>query len=171
MCLLDCIEDDQMSLSTFLSSVSRTVNRILLNRQPWFIQPPPQAALGLDYGWDVTSPAREESSHEETSNTATILPFPNSDIIDYLSIWFAVPKKRVSRGKKRMKTTRQKRIKVKENIIVDRRTGEWTLMHHLPHKWKDYLSTDLERRFPRTGALLPPEEQEGEQGSTKEQHN
>mmetsp|Transcript_4233 Transcript_4233/g.6153 ORF Transcript_4233/g.6153 Transcript_4233/m.6153 type:complete len:125 (-) Transcript_4233:337-711(-) len=55
------------------------------------------------------------------------------------SLWFAVPKKKVSRSKKRMKTTFQKRIKMKNNIIVDKRTGELTLMHHLPHNWKDYL--------------------------------
>ena len=61
------------------------------------------------------------------------------DIIEQTSIWFAVPKKKVSPGKKRMKTTRQKRIKLKTNIVVDNRTGELTLMHKLPFNWKDYL--------------------------------
>ena len=39
------------------------------------------------------------------------------------SIWFAVPKSKVSRGKKRMKTTLQKRIKLKDNIVI----GEYYL--------------------------------------------
>eukprot|EP00565_Helicotheca_tamesis_P000097 CAMPEP_0185735224 /NCGR_PEP_ID=MMETSP1171-20130828/24627_1 /TAXON_ID=374046 /ORGANISM="Helicotheca tamensis, Strain CCMP826" /LENGTH=96 /DNA_ID=CAMNT_0028405439 /DNA_START=20 /DNA_END=306 /DNA_ORIENTATION=+ len=39
------------------------------------------------------------------------------------ALWFAVPKKRVSKGKKRMKTTVQKRVKVKNHIMVDGRTG------------------------------------------------
>lgn len=34
------------------------------------------------------------------------------------SIWFAVPKSKISRGKKRMKTTLQKRIKMKDNIVI-----------------------------------------------------
>jgi hypothetical protein len=34
------------------------------------------------------------------------------------SLWFAVPKSKVSRGKKRMKTTLQKRIKTKDNIVI-----------------------------------------------------
>ncbi len=54
-------------------------------------------------------------------------------------IWFAVPKKRVSRSRKRMKTTVQKRIPLKKNIVFDPRTGEVTLMHKLPFNWKDYL--------------------------------
>ena len=54
-------------------------------------------------------------------------------------LWLAVPKSKISRSKKRMKTTNQKRIKLKENIIVDKRTGELTLNHKLPLNWKDYL--------------------------------
>ncbi|CAB9528731.1 expressed unknown protein [Seminavis robusta] len=55
------------------------------------------------------------------------------------ALWFAVPKKKVTRSKKRMKTTAQKRIKLKQHIIDDPRTGEPTLRHKLPLKWKDYL--------------------------------
>lgn len=55
------------------------------------------------------------------------------------AIWFAVPKQKISRHKKRLKTTVQKRIKLKKNIITDPRTGEVTLMHKLPFNWKDYL--------------------------------
>jgi ribosomal protein L32 len=54
-------------------------------------------------------------------------------------LWFAVPKSKISRGKKRMKTTLQKAVKKKEHIVVDRRTGEVTLRHRLPFNWKDYL--------------------------------
>mmetsp|Transcript_15579 Transcript_15579/g.20295 ORF Transcript_15579/g.20295 Transcript_15579/m.20295 type:complete len:118 (-) Transcript_15579:50-403(-) len=55
------------------------------------------------------------------------------------AFWFAVPKQKVSRSKKRMKTTVHKRIKLKENIISDPRTGEVTLMHKLPFNWEEYL--------------------------------
>ena len=55
------------------------------------------------------------------------------------ALWFAVPKKKVTRGKKRMKTTLQKRIKLKDNIVIDKRTGELTLKHKLPYNWKNYL--------------------------------
>jgi len=60
------------------------------------------------------------------------------------SIWFAVPKSKVSRGKKRMKTTLQKRIKQKQNIVIDKRTGELTLRHKLPYNWKNYLPGNAE---------------------------
>lgn len=55
------------------------------------------------------------------------------------AFWFAVPKKKVTKSKKRMKTTRQKRIPLKKNIVADPRTGEPTLMHKLPFSWRDYL--------------------------------
>jgi ribosomal protein L32 len=54
-------------------------------------------------------------------------------------LWLAVPKRKVTRSRKRMKTTIQKRIPLKRNIVTDRRTGETTLMHKLPFNWKDYL--------------------------------
>lgn len=54
-------------------------------------------------------------------------------------IWFAVPKSKISRSRKRMKTTTQKRIPLKKNIVFDPRTGEVTLKHKLPFNWKDYL--------------------------------
>ena len=54
-------------------------------------------------------------------------------------IWFAVPKSKISHSRKRMKTTRQKRIPLKKNIIFDPRTGEVTLKHKMPANWKDYL--------------------------------
>lgn len=55
------------------------------------------------------------------------------------NIWFAVPKSRVTRSKKRMKTTNQKRIKLRKDIVWDKRTGELTLRHRLPFNWKDHL--------------------------------
>ena len=54
-------------------------------------------------------------------------------------IWFAVPKKKVSRHKKRLKTTLQKRIRLRKDIVVDPRTGEVSLKHRMPFNWKDYL--------------------------------
>lgn len=62
---------------------------------------------------------------------------------DDLSIWFAVPKQKVSRMKKRMKTTFRKRIPLRHNIITDPRTGELTLRHKLPFNWKNYLPNVL----------------------------
>lgn len=61
----------------------------------------------------------------------------NPSISDCL--WLAVPKRKVTPGKKRMKTTVQNRIKAKDHVIVDKRTGEPTLRHKLPFNWQDYL--------------------------------
>ena len=57
-------------------------------------------------------------------------------------IWFAVPKSKISRSRKRMKTTRQKRIPLKKNIVFDPRTGEVTLKHKMPFNWKEYIPKD-----------------------------
>ena len=38
-----------------------------------------------------------------------------------------------------MKTTVQKRIPLKQNIVVDRITGELTLRHRLPFRWREYI--------------------------------
>ena len=54
-------------------------------------------------------------------------------------LWFAVPKSRVTRHKKRLKTTAQKRIPLRQDIVTDPRTGETTRLHRLPFNWKDYL--------------------------------
>eukprot|EP00526_Cylindrotheca_closterium_P020403 CAMPEP_0113616176 /NCGR_PEP_ID=MMETSP0017_2-20120614/8101_1 /TAXON_ID=2856 /ORGANISM="Cylindrotheca closterium" /LENGTH=130 /DNA_ID=CAMNT_0000525475 /DNA_START=221 /DNA_END=610 /DNA_ORIENTATION=- /assembly_acc=CAM_ASM_000147 len=54
-------------------------------------------------------------------------------------IWFAVPKRKHTKSRKRMKTTAHKRLKLKKNIVFDPRTGEVTLKHKLPFNWKDYL--------------------------------
>ena len=62
---------------------------------------------------------------------------PRSLLADCL--WFAVPKKKVSRHKKRLKTTVQKRIPLNRNIVTDPRTGEVTLQHKMPANWRDYL--------------------------------
>lgn len=55
------------------------------------------------------------------------------------ALWLAVPKQKVTRHKKRLKTTVQKRIRLRKDIIADPRTGETTLRHKLPFNWKDYL--------------------------------
>jgi ribosomal protein L32 len=55
------------------------------------------------------------------------------------SLWFAVPKKQVTRHKKRLKTTVQKRIPLRTDIVLDPRTGQVTRKHRLPFNWKDYL--------------------------------
>ena len=55
------------------------------------------------------------------------------------ALWLAVPKQKVTRHKKRLKTTVQKRIKLRHDIVTDPRTGETTLRHKMPFNWKDYL--------------------------------
>ena len=73
---------------------------------------------------------------------ATSIPaghLPEAGGGDQQHIWFAVPKSKISRSRKRMKTTRQKRIPIKKNIVFDPRTGEVTLKHKMPFNWKDYL--------------------------------
>mmetsp|Transcript_18323 Transcript_18323/g.42209 ORF Transcript_18323/g.42209 Transcript_18323/m.42209 type:complete len:131 (-) Transcript_18323:440-832(-) len=67
------------------------------------------------------------------------LSFPESGNREQEHIWFAVPKSKISRSRKRMKTTRQKRLPLKKNIVFDPRTGEVTLKHKMPFNWKDYL--------------------------------
>ena len=63
-------------------------------------------------------------------------------------IWLAVPKSRVSKSRKRIKNhLKRTSLKVKDNIIVDGRTGELTLRHHLPLNWKNYLPDENIRPF------------------------
>ena len=54
-------------------------------------------------------------------------------------LWFAVPKQKVTRHKKRLKTTVQKRIPLRTDIVLDPRTGQITRKHRMPVNWKDYL--------------------------------
>lgn len=107
------------------TTIARTVT---LYRQSLFRSPVPALQPCLE---GVTIGDSLASSHERAVGLGI------GDIIG--SIWFAVPKKRVSKSKKRMKTTWQKKIKKKQNIVFDKRTGELTLMHHLPKNWKKYL--------------------------------
>jgi ribosomal protein L32 len=72
----------------------------------------------------------------ESSTTAASAAFE----LLFPSIWnMAVPKKRTSHSKKRLRTTLQKRIKIRNDIWTDPRTGERTLRHRMPLNWKDYL--------------------------------
>ncbi|CAJ1951678.1 unnamed protein product [Cylindrotheca closterium] len=82
-------------------------------QQPWM----PQLA-GME------TPLQQEQQQEEE---------------DQSWIWFAVPKRKHTRSRKRMKTTAHKRLKLKKNIVFDPRTGEVTLKHKLPFNWKEYL--------------------------------
>jgi ribosomal protein L32 len=68
-----------------------------------------------------------------------IQPQQQPESEDNYSIWFAVPKQKISHQKKRMKTTLRTRIPVRHNIIVDPRTGQLTLRHHLPVNWRNFL--------------------------------
>lgn len=55
------------------------------------------------------------------------------------ALWLAVPKRKVTKHRKRLKTTLRKRIKIRQDIVTDPRTGETTLRHKMPFNWKDYL--------------------------------
>ena len=75
-----------------------------------------------------------------------LVGFPNGvmdSVADYNLesswIWFAVPKRKHTKSRKRLKTTVHKRLPLKKNIVFDPRTGEVTLKHKLPFNWKDYL--------------------------------
>jgi len=68
-----------------------------------------------------------------TSTSSTI-----NELIDSIFL-FAAPKKRMSRSKKRMKTTIRDRLPLKANIIRDKRTGQMTLLHKLPFRWREHI--------------------------------
>ena len=108
-----------------ISAVQRQINRFFFFPQPPTISP--QLALaGSSIPLDI--------NNDNNSTTSTLED----------ALWFAVPKSKISRGKKRLKTTLQKRIKVKDNIIIDKRTGELTLKHKLPYNWRNYLPENAE---------------------------
>ena len=62
-------------------------------------------------------------------------------VFDDLSLWFAVPKQKISHSKKRLKQAHKNVMRHKENISTCPRTGEVTLKHKLPLNWKDYIPT------------------------------
>lgn len=109
-------------LRTFLSCTERWLHRWMMF--PWYF-PHPQLALAC---------IPQQAALVQQQNNQ-----PTSSVFDNLSIWFAVPKRKTSHSKKRLRTIYHKRIKIKNNIITDPRTGEITLMHRLPYNWKDYL--------------------------------
>jgi ribosomal protein L32 len=91
-------------------------------------------------GGGVTSKSPWEAVHE--TETAWHVPLPSHHQPQphhQAALWLAVPKQKVTRHKKRLKTTVQKRIPLRHDIITDPRTGETTLRHKLPFNWKDYL--------------------------------
>mmetsp|Transcript_11685 Transcript_11685/g.13161 ORF Transcript_11685/g.13161 Transcript_11685/m.13161 type:complete len:143 (+) Transcript_11685:105-533(+) len=99
-------------------------------------------------GWDMrpTKTSQQISSSFLSLFPRYILPVTTSTLNienhqqeQEQHIWFAVPKSKISRSRKRMKNTRQKRIPLKKNIVFDPRTGEISLRHKLPFNWKDYL--------------------------------
>ncbi len=103
-----------------LSALQRQIDRFFPPIAPQF------SLVGMHHNLDYHCPSASAESPLEDS------------------LWFAVPKKKVTRGKKRLKTTLQKRIKVKDNIVIDKRTGELTLKHKLPYNWKNYLPGNAE---------------------------
>ena len=96
-------------------------------QQQSLVQYPQPALVGLPQ----PDPSSSLLHWEEAENSV--------DDFENDAIWFAVPKRKHTRSRKRKKTTVQKRLKVKQNIVFDPRTGEVTLQHRLPFNWKDYL--------------------------------
>mmetsp|Transcript_15188 Transcript_15188/g.28819 ORF Transcript_15188/g.28819 Transcript_15188/m.28819 type:complete len:121 (+) Transcript_15188:116-478(+) len=85
-------------------------------------------------------PAITSTSSAITTTTApNAIPCPRP--VWQEALWLAVPKKKVTRHKKRLKTTVQKRIKLRHDITTDPRTGELTLRHKMPFNWKQHLPT------------------------------
>ena len=122
-----------MALRTVMQNVFRSVDRSL-----WYFfnqHQHPRLALNVsqgnwyDDGLDGDRVDADDAAIEE-------------------SVWFAVPKSKVSRSKKRIKNyLKRTALKQKSNIIVDGRTGEYTLKHHLPVRWKDYLPDESIKAF------------------------
>lgn len=95
-----------------------------------FVHPPQLAGIPPA----LHSPNHHTDMDDGTAGTAS----ENTNDTDGLWL-FAVPKSKITRHKKRLKTTLQKRIPLRENIVTDPRTGQTTLRHHMPFNWKDYL--------------------------------
>jgi ribosomal protein L32 len=118
---------------TILKNLNRWTNNLIFQQQSRFIQP-----ILFDVNGTVQIPvdANTTSGFDESMS----IGLDGNDILQSPSIiYMAVPKSKVTRSKKRMKTTVQKRIPMKHHIVVDSRTGEVTLRHRLPFNWKDYL--------------------------------
>ena len=91
--------------------------------------------------WTGLQPAMITSPTALPAASAWLPSSPAPSLSDMLQdgIWFAVPKKKVSRSRKRKKNHLRDRLKLKKNIIDDPRTGELTLKHKMPENWKDFL--------------------------------
>ena len=72
------------------------------------------------------------SSSQTPSNAAVGSLFDDA-------LWFAVPKSKISRSKKRLKTNWQKKPKKIKHITTCRFTGLTTLKHRLPKGWEEFL--------------------------------
>jgi ribosomal protein L32 len=80
------------------------------------------------------------STTTTSPSTTLVTPFFSSTLSKLLldiAIWLAVPKRKHTKSRKRKKTTVHKRIPLQRNIVFDPPTGEITLKHKLPYKWKE----------------------------------
>jgi ribosomal protein L32 len=143
-----------------LTSIQR-IAKDALRRRRWPLTSTVQVSVPITLGWDLISfylsPLREpdilllgpisprfcdgsffgDEKYPFFKDTSSLSASASSA---FEAIWlFAAPKQRVTRHKKRLKTTVQKRIPLRKNIITDPRTGELTLKHKLPFNWKQYL--------------------------------
>jgi ribosomal protein L32 len=118
-----------MIITTAISAIRRQINN-------FFFFPPiaPQISMAGIPFCDITTSLTTNYDVDTSSSRSPLEE----------ALWFAVPKKKVTRGKKRLKTTLQKRISMKNNIVIDKRTGELTLKHKLPYNWENYLPENAE---------------------------
>jgi ribosomal protein L32 len=106
-------------------------------------------ATPLRQAWDALVGGANVRTNVRTNAAANQSPFDSihdTTVCHHLppphhqtALWLAVPKQKVTRHKKRLKTTVQKRIPLRRDIVTDPRTGETTLRHKMPFNWKDYL--------------------------------
>lgn len=112
-------------------------NQVCPSRPSGFGSTVPLELTGMN-----VAPALSVQSSLAASSIGVLQQSPFSDVLGGISILFAVPKRKHTKSRKRMKTTVPKRIPLKKNIVFDPRTGEVTLQHKLPFNWKDYLPKD-----------------------------
>ena len=115
-----------MSLSIIRSNIIRNVYSLV---QPFtsnyrVVEPGLQLAI--------------DGFQRSTTTTTSHNNFVNNPLED-MNIWFAVPKSRISKSRKRMKHQLSKIVN-KTHIQPCPVTGEVTLRHKLPPNWKKYLS-------------------------------
>uniref|UniRef100_A0A7S1C2Q6 Uncharacterized protein n=1 Tax=Corethron hystrix TaxID=216773 RepID=A0A7S1C2Q6_9STRA len=128
-CIQICVDSNSMVLQQMFG-----------RHQPW-LAPVCDISHG-DFQDSICSGSNEKRCHTSVMDVLGGVLINDQTIADSDAVWFAVPKRKHTRSRKRKKTTSQKRIPLKTNIVRDKTTGEFTLMHHLPFGWKNYIHNE-----------------------------